>query len=77
MATSVINNVHPRGLEHTKKCSVFKICLSSQQMYRLLPRHICFLVSAEAIKFLGILKKYIPKNKIYFCFKREKKCSAK
>ena len=42
---------------------------------------LCFLVSAsairikfEAIKFLGILKKYVYKNKIYFCLKKEKQC---
>ena len=43
--------------------------------------YIYFLVSAltkknaEAIKFLGILKKHVSKNKIYFCLKKEK-CSA-
>ena len=46
----------------------------------------CFLVSAsakknkknaEAIKSLGILKKYVSKNKIYFCLlKKEKQCFA-
>ena len=44
--------------------------------------YICLLVSAssktnaEAIKFLGILKKYVSKNEMYFCLKKEKKCSA-
>ena len=28
--------------------------------------------NAEAIKFLGILKKYVSKNKIYFCLKKRK-----
>ena len=32
---------------------------------------------AEAIKFLGILKKYVSKNKIYFYLKKEKQCFAK
>ena len=33
--------------------------------------------NAEAIKFLGNLKKYVSKNKIYFYLKERKKCSAK
>ena len=40
--------------------------------------YLCFLVSAsakknnaEAIKFLGILKKYVSNNKIYFCLKKK------
>ena len=27
--------------------------------------------NAEAIKFLGLLKKYVSKNKIYFCLKKK------
>ena len=43
--------------------------------------YLCFLVSASllvnvgAIKFLGILQKYVSKNKIYFCLKKESKVS--
>ena len=40
--------------------------------------YLCFLVSAsakkndaEGIKFLGILKKYVSNNKIYFCLKKK------
>ena len=53
--------------------------------------YLCFLVSAtankrkinnnkkknaEAIKFLGVLKKYVSKKKIIFSFKKEKQCFA-
>ena len=50
------------------------------QHLRLLPRHICIFQylpqqkNAEVIKFLGILKKYISENKIYFC--SGKKCNV-
>ena len=43
--------------------------------------NLCFLVSssvkknAKAIKFLGILKKYVSKNKIYFCLKKKSNVS--
>ena len=43
--------------------------------------YLCFLVSAsplknaEATKFLGILKKYVSKNKIYFCLKTKNNVS--
>ena len=39
--------------------------------------YLCFLVSAsakknaEVIKFLGILKKYVSENKIYFCSRKK------
>ena len=37
---------------------------------------ICFgKKDAEAIKFLGILKKYVSKNKIYFCLKTKSNVS--
>ena len=41
--------------------------------------YLCFLVSAsakknaEVIRFLGILKKYVSKNKIYFCSRKKSK----
>ena len=53
--------------------------------------YLCFLVSAtankrkinnnkkknaEAIKFLGVLKKYVSKKKNIFSFKKEKQCFA-
>ena len=53
--------------------------------------YLCFLVSAtankrkinnnnkknaEAIKFLGVLKKYVSKKKKIFSFKKEKQCFA-
>ena len=40
--------------------------------------YLCFLVSAsanknaEAIKYSGILKKYVSKNKKYFCLKKKR-----
>ena len=43
--------------------------------------YLCFLVSAsakknaEVIRFLGILKKYVSKNKIYFCSRKKSKIS--
>ena len=43
--------------------------------------YLCFLVSAsakknaEVIKFLGILKKYVSKNKIYFCSRKKSNVS--
>ena len=52
--------------------AAFEIRLSSRQMPKLLSRHIWFLVpasakkKAKAIKFLGILKKYVSKNEIHF-----------
>ena len=48
------------------QCSIWDFC-----------RGICFLVSvsakknAEVIKFLGILKKYVSENKIYFCSRKK------
>ena len=52
---------------------IFEIPFSNQQILRLFAKaYLCFLVSAlakknaEAIKFLGILKKTFPKIK-YFC----------
>ena len=38
----------------------FSICLSKK--------------NAQAIKFLEILKKYVTKNKIYFCLKKKSNC---
>ena len=61
--------------------AAFEIRLSSRQMPKLLSRHIWFLVSAsakkkaKAIKFLGILKKYVSKNEIYFCLKKNSNVS--
>ena len=57
---------------------IFEICLSNQQILRIFAKaYLCFLVSAmakknaEAIKFLGILKKKVSKNKKYiFVYKR-------
>ena len=50
--------------------TAFEICLGSRQMRRLLPRHIyVFSIrlgkkkNAEAIEFLGTLKKYFSKNR--------------
>ena len=43
--------------------------------------YLCFLVSAsakknaEVIKFLGILKKYVSENKIYFCSRKKSNVS--
>ena len=39
--------------------SVFSICLCKKKK------------NAETIKFLGILKKYVSKKKIYFCLKKK------
>ena len=58
--------------------SAFEISFSSRRMLRLLPRQICVFQylprpkkNAESIKFLGILKKYVSKNEIYFCLKNK------
>ena len=58
-----------------------EICLGSRQMLRLLPRLICFLVSASAkkkkkknadeIKFLGILEKMCLQEQNMFLFKKK------
>ena len=37
---------------------IFSVCLGRKK-------------NEEAIKFLGILKRYVSKNKIYFCFKKK------
>ena len=49
--------------------SAFEISLGSRQISTLLS--ICLgKKNAEAIKFLGIFKEYVPKSEIYFCLKK-------
>ena len=64
------------GYFFAHQATAFEICLGSGQM----PRHIYVYIyvsasakkNAEGIKFLGILKKYISKNKMYFCLKKKR-----
>ena len=57
------------------------ISLTSAAFEAFAEGYLCFLVSAsaiknaEAIKFLGILKKYVSKNKIYFCSRKKSNVS--
>ena len=60
------------------KKTVFGISLGSRQIPRLLPRHIYVFQylprqkNAEAIEFLGLIKKYFSKNKKKVGFKKKK-----